>query len=353
MRERTPFDAERARPAARPAPPRHDRDGQCGDRSRRGGAQRGRRLRDARALPAHARAHVGADPRRWCARSRPRTRASAPGAGSTRSAPSSMARRSGSSGWAGSAPRWSPVARAFGMDVIAWSQNLDAARATGAGAEPVAKDELFRRADVVSVHYKLSDRSRGIVGRGASPRCGRPRTWSTRRAARSWTRRALLDGPARRRDRGRRARRVRPRAPPARRSAARRAAHGALAAPRLRHARELPRLLHRRRRGHRRVARRPYRTTDHPGCVAAGRSARACARAAETRKPHTAGAADRRHGRRTMRCARALDGRPPGGGPCRPPRVNWTRSCRAPCARRHSVSARSRCQKLPPRSQST
>jgi phosphoglycerate dehydrogenase-like enzyme len=57
-----------------------------------------------------------------------------------------------------------PVARAFGMDVIAWSRHLDPARAADAGAEPVAKDELFRRADVVSVHYKLSDRSRGIVG---------------------------------------------------------------------------------------------------------------------------------------------------------------------------------------------
>lgn len=58
-----------------------------------------------------------------------------------------------------------PIARAFGMDVIAWSQNLEPARAAGAGAEAVAKEELFRRADVVSVHYKLSDRSRGIVGR--------------------------------------------------------------------------------------------------------------------------------------------------------------------------------------------
>ena len=57
-----------------------------------------------------------------------------------------------------------PVARAFGMEVVAWSQNLDAAHAADAGAEPVVKDELFRRADVVSVHYKLSDRSRGIVG---------------------------------------------------------------------------------------------------------------------------------------------------------------------------------------------
>src|SRR4051812_19080300 len=57
-----------------------------------------------------------------------------------------------------------PIARAFGMDVIAWSQNLDRARAEEAGAEAVAKDELFARADVVSVHYKLSERSRGIVG---------------------------------------------------------------------------------------------------------------------------------------------------------------------------------------------
>jgi phosphoglycerate dehydrogenase-like enzyme len=57
-----------------------------------------------------------------------------------------------------------PIARAFGMDVVAWSQNLDADRAAEAGAEAVSKDELFRRADVVSVHYKLSPRSEGIVG---------------------------------------------------------------------------------------------------------------------------------------------------------------------------------------------
>jgi phosphoglycerate dehydrogenase-like enzyme len=57
-----------------------------------------------------------------------------------------------------------PIARAFGMDVIAWSQNLDAARAAEAGAEAVAEEQLFARADVVSVHYKLSERSAGIVG---------------------------------------------------------------------------------------------------------------------------------------------------------------------------------------------
>jgi phosphoglycerate dehydrogenase-like enzyme len=59
-----------------------------------------------------------------------------------------------------------PVAKAFGMDVIAWSTNLDPEAARAAGAESVTKDELFERSDFVSVHYKLSDRSRGLVGAG-------------------------------------------------------------------------------------------------------------------------------------------------------------------------------------------
>lgn len=53
---------------------------------------------------------------------------------------------------------------AFGMDVVAWSQNLDAARAAEMGVRAVSKEELFSTSDVVTVHYKLSDRSRGIVG---------------------------------------------------------------------------------------------------------------------------------------------------------------------------------------------
>jgi phosphoglycerate dehydrogenase-like enzyme len=57
-----------------------------------------------------------------------------------------------------------PVARAFGMDVIAWSRNLDPGHAADTGATAVAKDELFRRADLVTIHYKLSERSVGIVG---------------------------------------------------------------------------------------------------------------------------------------------------------------------------------------------
>jgi D-3-phosphoglycerate dehydrogenase len=50
------------------------------------------------------------------------------------------------------------------MDVIAWSQNLTDARAQEAGAGRVAKAELFGRADVVSVHLVLSERTRGVVG---------------------------------------------------------------------------------------------------------------------------------------------------------------------------------------------
>jgi phosphoglycerate dehydrogenase-like enzyme len=55
-------------------------------------------------------------------------------------------------------------ARAFGMHPIAWSQNLTAERAADGGAELVDKDELFRRADAVSIHVQLSPRTRGLVG---------------------------------------------------------------------------------------------------------------------------------------------------------------------------------------------
>jgi phosphoglycerate dehydrogenase-like enzyme len=54
--------------------------------------------------------------------------------------------------------------RALGMEVIAWSQNLTDARAAEAGAARVEKADLLARADVVSLHVVLSDRSRGIVG---------------------------------------------------------------------------------------------------------------------------------------------------------------------------------------------
>lgn len=59
-----------------------------------------------------------------------------------------------------------PVAKGFGMEVIAWSPNLTDDRAAEAGAVRVDKDEIFRRADVISVHMVLSDRTRGLIGAG-------------------------------------------------------------------------------------------------------------------------------------------------------------------------------------------
>jgi phosphoglycerate dehydrogenase-like enzyme len=56
------------------------------------------------------------------------------------------------------------IGKAFGMEVIAWSENLTADRAAEAGAVLVTKEELFRQADIVTIHLVLSGRSRGLVG---------------------------------------------------------------------------------------------------------------------------------------------------------------------------------------------
>ena len=56
------------------------------------------------------------------------------------------------------------IAKAFEMEIIAWSQNLTAGRAAEAGAMLVTKEELFRQADIVSIHLVLSGRTRGLVG---------------------------------------------------------------------------------------------------------------------------------------------------------------------------------------------
>ncbi|TGD11395.1 D-2-hydroxyacid dehydrogenase family protein [Brevibacterium sp. S111] len=55
------------------------------------------------------------------------------------------------------------VGAAFGMDVVAWSQNLEAERAAALGVRAVSREELFSTADVVTIHYKLSERSRALV----------------------------------------------------------------------------------------------------------------------------------------------------------------------------------------------
>jgi phosphoglycerate dehydrogenase-like enzyme len=56
------------------------------------------------------------------------------------------------------------VGRAFEMEVLAWSQNLTAERAAAVGVTRVERDELLARADVVSIHLVLGDRTRGLIG---------------------------------------------------------------------------------------------------------------------------------------------------------------------------------------------
>jgi phosphoglycerate dehydrogenase-like enzyme len=60
--------------------------------------------------------------------------------------------------------RMAEYANAFGMEVIAWSQNLTEEAAAAAGARRVEKAALFESSDVVSIHVVLSGRTRGLVG---------------------------------------------------------------------------------------------------------------------------------------------------------------------------------------------
>jgi phosphoglycerate dehydrogenase-like enzyme len=60
--------------------------------------------------------------------------------------------------------RIAAIAQAFEMDVIAWSENLTAEAARAVGVEAVARDELFARSDILTIHTQLSERTRGLVG---------------------------------------------------------------------------------------------------------------------------------------------------------------------------------------------
>jgi phosphoglycerate dehydrogenase-like enzyme len=60
--------------------------------------------------------------------------------------------------------RVAKIALAFGMHVIAWSQNLTAERCAAVGVRHVGKEELFATADFISIHLILSERTRGLVG---------------------------------------------------------------------------------------------------------------------------------------------------------------------------------------------
>jgi phosphoglycerate dehydrogenase-like enzyme len=56
------------------------------------------------------------------------------------------------------------LGQAFGMTAIAWSQNLTAEAAAAKGVERVAREDLFARADFITVHLQLSPRSVGLIG---------------------------------------------------------------------------------------------------------------------------------------------------------------------------------------------
>ena len=72
--------------------------------------------------------------------------------------------------------RMAAIGTAFGMRVVAWSENLTAERAEACGAVRVGKAELFATSDIVSLHVLLSDRTRGLVGR-PELRAMKPTAW--------------------------------------------------------------------------------------------------------------------------------------------------------------------------------
>ena len=60
--------------------------------------------------------------------------------------------------------RMAAFGRLLGMRVLAWGPTLTAERAAAAGVVQLGLDDLFRESDVVSVHLRLSEQSRGLVG---------------------------------------------------------------------------------------------------------------------------------------------------------------------------------------------
>jgi phosphoglycerate dehydrogenase-like enzyme len=79
------------------------------------------------------------------------------------------------------------VGLAFGVKVIAWSQNLTASAASAAGARLVSKEDLLRAADVVSIHLALNSRTVGLIG-AAELALMKTSAWlSIRRGVRSWS----------------------------------------------------------------------------------------------------------------------------------------------------------------------
>ena len=73
-------------------------------------------------------------------------------------------RRLGLLGLGNIGARVAAIGKAFGMECVAWSQNLTPEKAQAAGAALLSKEDLFSTSDVVSIHLVLSDRTRGLIG---------------------------------------------------------------------------------------------------------------------------------------------------------------------------------------------
>lgn len=59
--------------------------------------------------------------------------------------------------------RVAAIGKAFGMECVAWSQNLTHEKAADAGVQKVSKEILFETSDVISIHLVLGERTRGLV----------------------------------------------------------------------------------------------------------------------------------------------------------------------------------------------
>ena len=56
------------------------------------------------------------------------------------------------------------IGKAFGMNLIAWSQNMTPQAAEAVGATLVSKNQLFEQADFLTIHVVFSSRTRGLIG---------------------------------------------------------------------------------------------------------------------------------------------------------------------------------------------
>ena len=55
------------------------------------------------------------------------------------------------------------VAKAFGMEVCAWSENLNLSHANEIGILPMSKEDLFKNSDIISIHLVLGDRYKNLI----------------------------------------------------------------------------------------------------------------------------------------------------------------------------------------------